>query len=60
MGKNTPTFPLAILLTLEPLTPVDSLLASRDSGLSAVQPTFLRANPGRLMLVGIRWKFGVE
>lgn len=60
MGKNTLTFPLAIIRTLAPLTWVGSLLASQDSGLSAVQPNFFRAAPGRLVLVGIRWEFGVE
>ena len=60
MGKNTLTLPLAITFTLVRLTSVDRLLASQDPGLSAVQPIFFRANPGRLMLVGIRWEFGVE
>ena len=38
----------------------DNLLDSRDSGLTAIQPTFFRADPGRLLRVGMRWRFGVE
>lgn len=45
---------------IELFTSVDNLLDSQDSGLTAVQPTFFRADPGRLMRVGIRWRFGVE
>ena len=39
---------------------VDHLFDSRDSGLGAAQPTFLRADPGRLIRVGMRWGFNRE
>ena len=45
---------------IELFTSVDNLLDSRDSGLTSIQPTFFRADPGRLARVGIRWEFGVE
>ena len=39
---------------------VDNLFDSRDPGLEAAQPTFLRADPGRLIRVGMRWRFNRE
>ena len=39
---------------------VDNLFDSRDLGLEADQPTFLRADPGRLIRVGLRWTFKRE
>ena len=39
---------------------VDNLFDSRDSGLESAQPAFLRADPGRLVRVGMRWNFKSE
>ena len=39
---------------------VDNLFDSRDPGLEAAQPTFLRSDPGRLIRVGMRWRFNRE
>ena len=39
---------------------VDNLLDSRDPGLDANSPSFLRADPGRLIRVGLRWSFNRE
>ena len=39
---------------------VDNLLDSRDPGLDANSPSFLRADPGRLVRVGLRWSFNRE
>ena len=36
---------------------VDNLFDSRDSSLNTTQPSFLRADPGRLFRVGMRWRF---
>lgn len=39
---------------------VDNLLDSKDPGLDANSPSFLRADPGRLVRVGLRWSFNRE
>ena len=39
---------------------VDNLLDSKDPGLDANSPSFLRADPGRLIRVGLRWSFNRE
>ena len=39
---------------------VDNLLDSRDPGLDLNSPSFLRADPGRLVRVGLRWSFNRE
>ena len=39
---------------------VDNILDSRDPGLDANSPSFLRADPGRLVRVGLRWSFNRE
>ena len=39
---------------------VDNLFDSKDSYLNAAQPSFLRADPGRLFRVGMRWRFNRE
>ena len=39
---------------------VDNLFDSQDPGLKAAQPNFLRADPGRLIRVGMRWNFKSE
>ena len=39
---------------------VDNLFDSQDPGLEAAQPNFLRADPGRLIRVGMRWRFNRE
>lgn len=39
---------------------IDNLLDSVDSNLSAAQPTFFRADPGRIFRVGLRWSFGTD
>ena len=39
---------------------VDNMLDSRDPGLDANSPSFLRADPGRLIRVGMRWSFNRE
>ena len=39
---------------------VDNLFDSKDSSLDAAQPSFLRADPGRLFRVGMRWSFNRE
>ena len=49
-----------VAFLLAPLTSVDTLLDSQDSGLTAVRPGFFRADPGPVMRVVTRWEFGVE
>ncbi len=39
---------------------VDNLFDSKDAYLNAAQPSFLRADPGRLFRVGMRWRFNLE
>ena len=39
---------------------VDNLFDSKDAYLNAAQPSFLRADPGRLFRVGMRWRFNRE
>ena len=39
---------------------VDNLFDSKDSSLNAARPSFLRADPGRLFRVGMRWSFTRE
>lgn len=39
---------------------VDNLFNSVDSNLLNERPTFLRADPGRTIRVGVRWNIGVE
>ena len=39
---------------------VDNLFDSKDSYLNAAQPSFLRADPGRLFRVGMRWRLNRE
>ncbi len=39
---------------------LDNLFDSVDSNLSAAEPTFFRADPGRVFRIGLRWSFGSE
>ncbi len=39
---------------------VDNMFDSKDSSLNVAQPSFLRADPGRLFRIGMRWSFNRE
>ena len=39
---------------------VDNLFDSIDSNLDGPNPSFVRADPGRTLRVGMRWTFGAE